>query len=98
MRFCPGTRAPQPNVPLLKRAKSTALSTGFEAVEIRRTCPNAPSWPTTFWSITDGGPSTQMCGLPSWRNALAVGFGTWSRFTNRTESPERAAHAAAGIA
>src|SRR4051812_35964323 len=39
-----------------------------------------------------------MLGLECWRRALATGAGTESRFTGRRASPERAPHAAAGIA
>ena len=56
VRFWPGTEAPQPNAPFLKRAKAIALSTGVEPW-MRVTAPSFPSCFSTATLTAAGGPS-----------------------------------------
>ena len=56
------------------------------------------SWSSTFCETTDSGPSTYTLGLSCSRSAFTIGAGILFLRTGSTASPERAAHAAAGIA
>ena len=52
----------------------------------------------TFFEITFSGPSTNTFGFECSASAFATGAGMRFRRTGSTESPERAAQAAAGMA
>ena len=56
------------------------------------------SWSSTFFEITDSGPSTNTLGRSCSRRAFTIGAGMPFLLTGSTASPERAAQAAAGMA
>ncbi len=65
---------------------------------MRETRPSLSSSFITFCEITVLGPSTKMSGFECSIRALRVAGGSESFSVRSTESPERAAHAAAGMA
>src|SRR4051812_34981606 len=92
----PGSCAPQV---LSERANSEAAATGpGTLLGMRVTLPSFFSSASTFGETIPGGPINRISGLACRPIALRVGAGTALRLTNRTGSPERADHAAAGIA